>query len=136
MKGRWVALAVCAVGALAGSVHWLVQMREATAPPAPEAYVSVSWEVVRDAPGHRAHVEKQQLACTKCHVADDWASEDKDELVIADLGQTRDGVAARSEKAQPVTRTRRHEPERGERSGVEHESELPALRVMPPKSVF
>lgn len=71
MKGRWVALAVCTVGALAGAVHWVVQTREATAPPTPEAYVSVSWEVVRNAPGHRTHVGEQQLACTKCHATSD-----------------------------------------------------------------
>lgn len=71
MRGRWVALAVCAVGALAGGVHWVLQQREATAPPTPEAYVSVSWETVRNAPGHQKHVGEQQLACTKCHQAGD-----------------------------------------------------------------
>jgi hypothetical protein len=71
MRGRWVALAVCAVGALAGGVHWVLQQREATAPRAPEAYVSVTWEVVKHSPGHRVHVGKEQLACTKCHAAAD-----------------------------------------------------------------
>jgi hypothetical protein len=71
MRGRWVALAVCALGAAAAGVHFMLNAREANAPPTPQAYVSSSWEVVRESPGHRQHVGKLQLSCTTCHGATD-----------------------------------------------------------------
>jgi predicted CXXCH cytochrome family protein len=71
MRGRWVALAVVAAGALAAAATWVVRLREATAPPAPEAYVDARWQVYRAAHGHQVHVVKEQLPCTKCHTAGD-----------------------------------------------------------------
>jgi Cytochrome c3 len=87
MRGRWVALAVCAVGALAGGVQWVLQQREATAPPTPQAYVSVTWEVVKSSPGHRKHVGKEQLACTKCHAAADGGLDRPSAAVCASCHQ-------------------------------------------------
>jgi predicted CXXCH cytochrome family protein len=71
MRGRWVALAVVAAGALAAAATYVVRLREATAPPAPEAYVDARWQVYRAARGHEVHVGEQHIACTKCHTAAD-----------------------------------------------------------------
>jgi predicted CXXCH cytochrome family protein len=71
MRGRWVALAVVLIGALAAAASWVVRLREATAPPTPQAYVDARWQVYRAAHGHRVHVGEQQIACTKCHTAAD-----------------------------------------------------------------
>lgn len=62
-----VALAVCLLGGLAAGVQRVLQLRAATQPPSPEAYVQATWSVYRFAPGHRVHVGEQDLACTACH---------------------------------------------------------------------
>ncbi|HEX6239881.1 MAG TPA: cytochrome c3 family protein [Polyangiales bacterium] len=71
MRGRWVAIAVFVLGGLAAGVSWMLRVRKETLPPAPQAYVSTSWDAVRDTPGHRVHVGMLQKPCTGCHDAVD-----------------------------------------------------------------
>ena len=62
-----VALATCLAGLLAFGVVHLLELRAATEPPTPEAFVQAAWEIYRRAPGHRVHVAEQGLACKQCH---------------------------------------------------------------------
>lgn len=62
-----VALVICLLGALGYGVQHVLEVRAATAPPAPEAYIQAAWTVYRMAPGHRIHVGEQGLACSECH---------------------------------------------------------------------
>ena len=70
----WRALTLVALvllaGALAAGVKWVLELREATAPPRPEAYVNASWVVYKHGPGHRTHVGRLRLDCKACHQAD------------------------------------------------------------------
>lgn len=64
-----VGLVICALGALGYGVERALELRAATEPPTPEAFVQASWTVYRHAPGHRVHVGTQGLPCTECHEA-------------------------------------------------------------------
>jgi hypothetical protein len=62
-----IAAGILLVGGLAGLVSLVLDLRAATAPPTPEAYVNASWTVYRFGPGHRTHVGNLHLACAACH---------------------------------------------------------------------
>lgn len=66
-RGLLVALAACLAGGLAYLVQVVLEVRAATAPPSPEAFVQATWIIYRLAPGHRAHVGEQGLPCSDCH---------------------------------------------------------------------
>lgn len=66
-----VALVICLAGALAYGVEYVLELREATQPPTPEAFVQAAWTVHRQAPGHRIHVNEEGIECTACHRAAD-----------------------------------------------------------------
>lgn len=66
---RWLTLLGLALvlSAAAYGVVVLLEMRAATAPPTPRAFVQATWEVYRFGPGHRFHVGQLGLDCKACH---------------------------------------------------------------------
>ncbi len=66
-RGLFVALAACALAALAYGVSLLVELRAATAPATPSAFVQASWSVYRFGPGHQFHTGTLKLDCKACH---------------------------------------------------------------------
>ncbi len=66
-RGLIVALLACILGALAYGVTLLLELRAATAPPTPSAFVQASWSVYRLSSGHEFHTGKLKLECKACH---------------------------------------------------------------------
>ncbi len=62
-----VSLTICALGALAWAAVYALELRAATAPPSPTAYVQATWAVYRFGPGHQTHVTDLSLDCDGCH---------------------------------------------------------------------
>jgi hypothetical protein len=62
-----VGLSICAAGALAYLVTLLLELRAATAPPTPTAFVQAAWSVYRFGPGHVFHTGQLHLDCSACH---------------------------------------------------------------------
>lgn len=77
MRSLFVALTVCLAGAGAYGLWLLLELRAATAPPTPTAFVQATWSVYRFGPGHRLHVGQLSLDCQACHQAEDGGRFDR-----------------------------------------------------------
>lgn len=67
MRALWVGLVVCLLGAAAYGLSVLLELRAATLPPTPSAFVQATWSVYRFGPGHETHVGRLGLDCKACH---------------------------------------------------------------------
>ena len=74
MKRRLiVAAALCALALSVGAAfaaRWAFRTREASLPPLPKSAVPTAWHDYRNAPGHVVHVDREGIACNKCHVTE------------------------------------------------------------------